>query len=93
MSPTRKLWRIVEEEALAAGLGIAPNCEALLRELVSKGEAGLRGTVRRRAEAEENLRWFVRAMIVEAKARNWTELHEDAFMEALKKLCPLWPFC
>jgi hypothetical protein len=86
------LWTTVEQLARAAGLGIAPACEQLLRPFVDQGDQRVPDGSPQRPEAEANLERFIRAMIEDARAKGYNELHEDTFSAALT-LCPLFPFC
>ena len=44
-------------------------------------------------EARRNLVRLVDGMVQDAMFRGATQLHEDTLAAALKKLCPLIPFC
>jgi hypothetical protein len=87
------LWEIVVSELAANNMGIAANCLQLLQAFVRAAELQLANSPSRAAEAEQNLRQFIQAMIQDAGIHGWSELHEDTFYGAKLKLCPLFPFC
>lgn len=92
----KELWQIVQEETAKYNLGIASSCEYNLRNFIQKGVSELQiknfsiGGV---DDAKNNLRFFVQEMVSIAQNQNLNELHENTFFDALKKLCPLFPFC
>jgi hypothetical protein len=92
---TEQLWDIVVTESRRHRLGIAQNCESLLRQFIQHGAAALGDSPApdEAQEAQENLRRFVRLMVKDALKKGYTELHEDTFDEAKSRLCPLFPFC
>jgi hypothetical protein len=44
-------------------------------------------------KARANLRRFVGEMEVVKDENGWKEFREQTVSEALRRLCPLWPFC
>jgi hypothetical protein len=91
-----RLWAMAQDRA--AGFGFAPGCEGLVLRLVRTGvqrlEAeGFLDDGDRIAIAEANLTIFISEMVIAARGFGLLELHENTFGEALRRLCPLFPFC
>jgi len=91
--PQVGLWKIVRRELTRARANLTPKCESLVRTLVAKGEAAVAREPQRRGEAEANLRFLIAGMLAVAQTKGENELHEWSYRAALKKLCPLFPFC
>lgn len=95
------LWTIVEEEMESNGLGMTPEAEGLLRDLVGHGEDELlersEGHVERREElesqAEANLRSILGETVNETRRRQVVVVHETTLQVVLRRICPLFPFC
>jgi hypothetical protein len=92
----RRLWAIAQYRA--ADYGFAPNCLSTVRDMIRRGAERLdaEGFVNdedRIVLAEANLSRYISEMILEARRRGYTELHEDTEYQAHITLCPIWPFC
>ncbi|MBI4246746.1 MAG: hypothetical protein HY728_09610 [Candidatus Rokubacteria bacterium] len=88
------LWRIAEEETRQAGLGIGPDCANLLRHTFDRARAHAQPISSGvEWDTERNTRILVQTMIDIARERGYAELHEDTFADALRRVCPLFPFC
>lgn len=90
------LWNIAVAEA--GPIGIGPQCEGFVKNLIHVGVNNLRvnGMLDdpvRVAVAENNLRQFVRAMKQRAAGLNQNYLGENTFFPTFNQLCPLFPFC
>lgn len=80
------------------GYPFAVGCDQLLAIEAKQAAPKLAAEIHERgiaalADAEAATVVLVRAMVDEAKAHGWTELHEPTLMDAMSKLCPLFPFC
>lgn len=87
------MWSNVQGIARSHGLGISPSCEGLLRGAVADAVTAVANDPHRRQEVEENLTRLIEEMVKHAKNRGYGELHEDTFVAAMQRLCPLFPFC
>jgi hypothetical protein len=95
-----RYWNIFHDEVVKHNLEIHPNCERLVKELITNGaEELIRAdqlygvTDSNMDEAQKNIQLFAQSMIAEAVAEGSNLLHEDIFSSVSFKLCPLWPFC
>lgn len=93
-----RFWELAFNQAKISGFGFAPDCERYLRGMITDGVNQIQsedvGKAKAKlANAEDNLRRFVSAMVDEAKRRGFPLLREDTFYSAKRGLCPIWPFC
>jgi hypothetical protein len=89
-------WRIVAEELDKHGLFLGEDCALDLSVEFQKAIAAVakRGaTVDVMQKAEDATRALVRQMAEEAVRQGSPALREWTLDSALKKLCPLFPFC
>ena len=94
----QRLWRAAEKRAVDGYLRIAPDCISLLRDFIRGGAErvvaeGKGEDEEQIAVAETNIISYVTTMIIEAKTREMSRLHEPTFFAAHSALCPIWPFC
>ena len=76
------------------GLIPTSNCLDELRNLASNAEAAVvEGQESRRDEALDAARLLIREMVSLAKHRGRHALESATLREALRSLCPIWPFC
>lgn len=101
-----KLWAVVHAELGAKQMGITPECEDELRNMIDIGVSQIRASFPLTAVGQtsidpaqlqliqNNLRQFIQLMAQDAVKKGYPDLHEDTFFEARSKLCPgFWPFC
>lgn len=101
-----RLWVVVHHELQVYKLGMAPNCEAEISNMINHAVNEIRSRHVQLMQAsqplppaltqsiEDDLRKFVRTMAEDAIQKGYIELHEDTFFAAKGRLCPgLWPFC
>ncbi len=94
----QRLWLAAEHRAAIYGFPIASPCEFHLRGFIDAGvneidnEGHLSDAVWIDL-ADANIIAFVTRMVIAAQHQGLSELHEPTFHEAVKYLCPLWPFC
>ena len=87
--------RLLEKQ----GVGVTPSCEQMLQRLITTGVS--RMEIQKALEREDKLRLTeehllscIKMMAEQAQALgSFPVVDEAAFEAALKKLCPLWPFC
>ncbi len=94
--PSREdwLWHVAAARAARHGFRFAQNCEQDFRALLSRSLPSVRESDADTLEqVERNTALLVEEMVAVARANNWPELYEDTLRNALKKLCPLFPFC
>lgn len=89
----RRLWSHAQTEVTRLGRAFAPQCEQLVRGLVTGAAGALRAQPERLTDAEANLTRLIDEMGMEASLRGDADLHEASFVGAMSHLCPLWPFC
>jgi hypothetical protein len=97
------LWRSAEEVARDAGVTFGHDAEAYIRAHAERGAERLAaersGSPAAVAETIQAFRTLVRTMLEGAntiagyKARRPTEIGEETLSFALRRLCPLFPFC
>jgi hypothetical protein len=90
-----ELWQVAEAHAKHRGYEFAPNCEADLKQTIRRAlEKDVNQTVRYAlSEAEANTRRLVDEMVAVAEAEGFPQLYEETLRQALRRLCPLFPFC
>jgi hypothetical protein len=93
----RALWLSALISARLRGYGFGADCAFHVQNLIQGGITRLDSdnasglwTLLKAAGALDRL---VAEMVNEARAQNLTELRERTFFPALRKLCPLYPFC
>ena len=87
--------RLLEKQ----GVSVTTACEQMLQRMIATGLS--RMEVQKALEredklrlAEEHLLSCIKMMVEQAQTLgSFPVVDEDAFEAALKKLCPLWPFC
>lgn len=87
-----EMWHAILRE----GVGISPQCEMNLTQLVDAAIANLESGGAPPddvARAAVNLGAIVQKMAEAARHNGWTDLHETTLSDALAKLCPIFPFC
>jgi hypothetical protein len=77
---------------------IDANCEQQLTQLIQTAardmeRKALLSNSAKLLEAEHNLRALLTQMTWQAGAQGFDELHEPTLGAALRRLCPLFPFC
>lgn len=93
-----RLWGAAETTALGLGLGFSTGSEYELRRVIERGVRRIRDEDVAQDESKLRAAEFVLQSIVmrmadDARAKNYTELHEDTVDVALRWVCPVWPFC
>lgn len=94
-----RFWDIVHDELQRARLGMTQSCEGTIRDQIAQivDAVGRDGWRRGQPAVEAEFRELVRAMVDDARAKGYAELHEDTFYAgraAVGILCPgFWPFC
>lgn len=93
-----RLWNVATKRSSRAGFEIAHDCSVYLLEFIQRGisrmvEEGYENDEARIRKAESNLKRLIDGMVKEAESQRFDMLHEPTFFEAIKSLCPLWPFC
>lgn len=94
----QRLWTAASSTATRAALRLEPGCEQLLRDEIRRGASRMlgRGLVMDPTavgRAYGNTIALVNAMAEGAKERQQTSLDEQCVADALRRLCPLFPFC
>jgi hypothetical protein len=77
---------------------ITPDCERHLIQLIDQAGSnlknrGLYSDQHRLREVEINFEKLLVEMTRQAGAMGLQELHESTFLNALSRLCPIFPFC
>lgn len=81
------------------GLGVSTACQHMLHQMIATGVMRLDTQQALEREdklrlAEEHLNDCIKEMGQHAQGLGtFPAVDEDAFQAALKKLCPLWPYC
>jgi len=93
-----QLWELAQNHAKASNFKFEKHCELDVQSMIEAGVDKLSGMGRLNdpqaiQEAEENLKSIVSEMINIALAKGVDSLHEWTLGDALKNLCPLFPFC
>ena len=95
----QRLARFVRRQTTKSGLGISGACQQLLEQTINNGIARMHSQHLLENEpqlrvAEDNLRQLISQLAERAlKQGTFPVADHDALDQALKQLCPLWPYC
>jgi hypothetical protein len=94
-----RLNQYARRAVLKAGLGVSAACLHMIEQMIATGVMRMETQSALDREdklrlAEENLRSCVKEMVQQAQVSGtFPAADEEAFQAALKKLCPMWPYC